>query len=263
MIIEHNVKAILDLGFIKIHFYGIIYALAFFVVYFISKDRIKKLNLSLSDNNLMSLLGLMFFSSIIFARLGYVFIYWGKEYLRNPLEIFRIWEGGLSYHGGMIGAILALFIYTKFAKNQKVSFLTYADLISFSLPLAIFMGKIGHFFNGELLGRPTNYSWGVLFLESAEIPVSRHPVQIYEALFEGILVFIALYILSKTAKKGQIFALFLLLSGLMRFITEFFREPDPQIGYILKDFTLGQLLSIPVILSGVFIYQYINAKKLT
>ena len=248
----------IDLGFMKIHLYGIIYSVAFLLVYLYTEHNIKRKNISFPSNDSIGLLGLAFFSSIIFARLFYVFVYWGKDFLAIPLEIFKIWNGGMSFHGGLIGAVLAVIIY---AKVNKLSFRVIADLLSLSAPIALFLGRIGHYLNGEMWGRVTDRSWGVIFIKSAEIPVPRHPVQIYEAFFEGISLFFILFLLDGKLAKGQIFSVFLIVSGIFRFITEFFREPDVQLGYVLAFLTMGQALSIPVIIAGIITFLLFSDKK--
>ena len=260
MILQNIPKSNLDLGFIKIHLYGIIYAISFLLVYVLTEKNIEKKNVKLaaSDNDSIGLLGLLFFSSIVTARLFYVFVYWGTDFLVAPLEIFKIWNGGMSYHGGLIGAVLALIIYTK---TYKLSFRLIADAIVPALPVAFLLGRIGHFFNGEMWGRVTNGTWGVIFIQSAEIPVPRHPVQLYEALFEGIILFLILFALNKKdLPKGQLFSIFLIISGIFRFITEFFREPDVQVGYLFSFLTMGQVLSIPVIIAGIITFFMFNKK---
>jgi phosphatidylglycerol:prolipoprotein diacylglycerol transferase len=252
MIINNSIKNIIDLGIIKIHLYGLIYTISFFIIYSLTEKNLQKKDIKLPSNDSINLLGILFFTSIIMARLFYVFVYWGNDFLKNPIDILKIWEGGLSYHGGLIGSIIGLFIYTKV---NKLSFTKLADVISLNIPIALFLGKIGHYLNGEMWGRLTNSNWGVIFIKSAENPLPRHPVQLYEAFFEGFVLFILLsFFNKKSLVDGNIFSLFLIFSGLFRFITEFFREPDQQLGFYFNLFTMGQLLSIPVIITGIILY---------
>lgn len=253
MVITNAVKNVIDLGIIKIHLYGIIYTIAFMLMYIFTEKTIEKKGIKLPSNDSIGLLGFLFFISLFFARIFYVFVYWGAEYLRNTIDIFKIWDGGLSYHGGLLGAIVGLLIYSKI---NKISFMKLADVLSLNIPIALFLGRLGHYFNGEMWGRETNGAWGVIFIKSAEFPVPRHPVQLYEAFFEGILLFLILHLLNKQKlQDGKLFSLFLIISGLFRFITEYFREADYQLGYFLNgSFTIGQLLSIPVIIIGIILF---------
>lgn len=260
MIITNAVKNVIDLGIIKIRLYGIIYTVAFLLMYLLTEKTLEKKGIKLPSNDSIGLLGLLFITSIVSARLFYVFVYWGTEYLRNPIDIFKIWEGGLAYHGGLIGAVLGLLIYSKV---KKVSFIKLADVLSLNIPIALLLGRLGHYFNGEMWGRETNGNWGVIFIKSAEFPVPRHPVQLYEAFFEGILLFAVLQIFNKQKLvDGKIFSLFLIFSSLFRFITEYFREADYQLGYFFNgSFTMGQLLSIPVLIVGLILYLSQGKKK--
>ncbi|MFN8577479.1 MAG: prolipoprotein diacylglyceryl transferase [Candidatus Sericytochromatia bacterium] len=256
MIINTVVKNSIDLGFVRIHLYGIIYTISFLLVYLFTEKTLEKRGIKLASNDSIGLLGFLFFISIFFARIFYVFVYWGKEYLKNPIDILKIWDGGLSFHGGLIGTLIGLAIYSKI---NKISFKKLADILSLNIPIALFLGRVGHFLNGEMWGRITNGEWGVIFIQSAENPVPRHPVQLYEAFFEGIVLFFSLkFFANRKLKDGQIFSLFLIFSGLFRFLTEFFREPDQQLGFIFNSLTMGQLLSIPVILSGIISYFMLN-----
>ncbi len=252
MIIEPAFYSSIQFGPFKIYFYGLMFVFGFLTVYFLTSRLIKQNNLKIPGGDIIGLLGILFIGMIIGARLGYVFIYWGKEYLVRPEKIFTLWEGGLSFHGGLLGIILSFLIYSKIF---KISFWVFADILSCSVPLAVFLGKFGHFINGELWGRPTNGTWGVIFPKSGERFIPRHPVQLYEAVLEGLLIFIIINLIyRKKIHKGMIFGLFLFLLGIIRFFTEFFRQPDPQIGLIFKYFTMGQLLSVPLIIAGIVIF---------
>lgn len=259
MIVQHAVKNRIDLGFTSIHLYGIIFTVSFLLVYLLTQKNIEKKNIKLPADDSIGLMGLLFACSIIGARLFYVFVYWGKEYLKNPSDILKIWEGGLSYHGGLLGTIIGLFIY---AAINKTSFKKLADAVVPAVPVALFLGRIGHYLNGEMWGRVTDGTWGVVFIQSAENPVPRHPVQLYEAFMEGIVLFLIMFLLNKKKlAEGQLSGLFLIISGVFRFITEFFREPDEQLGFIMQSFTMGQILSVPVIILGVILFLTSSSKK--
>jgi phosphatidylglycerol:prolipoprotein diacylglycerol transferase len=193
---------------------------------------------------------------ILGGRLGYVIFYNLEYYSNNLFEIFMIWEGGMSFHGGLIGIIIATYIFSKINKINTFSFL---DLISMSAPIGIFLGRIANFINSELYGRETDLFWSVKFIKIDEI--SRHPSQIYEAIFEGIILFLLLNYLFKKylyRSSGLISALFLIFYSVFRFFIEFTREPDVQIGYILYNLTLGQILSFVFLIFGLFLFYKKN-----
>ena len=185
---------------------------------------------------------------ILGGRLGYALFYNLKYYLENPIEILMIWNGGMSFHGGLIGVIIASQLFSSKYKVNKFIFL---DLVSLSAPIGIFFGRIANFINSELYGRATDLPWSVQFILIDNI--KRHPSQLYEAFFEGIILFFALrYFFKKNylQNPGQISALFLIFYSLLRFIAEFFRSPDPQIGFIILNLSLGQIISVLFFISG-------------
>jgi len=193
---------------------------------------------------------------ILGGRLGYIIFYNLEYYLNNLFEIFMIWEGGMSFHGGLIGVIIATYIFSKINKINTFSFL---DLISMSAPIGIFLGRVANFINSELYGRKTDLFWSVKFIKVDEI--SRHPSQIYEAIFEGVILFLLLnYIFKKYLYRssGLISALFLIFYSVFRFFIEFTREPDVQIGYVLYNLTLGQILSFVFLIFGLFLFYKKN-----
>ena len=193
---------------------------------------------------------------ILGGRFGYIIFYNLEYYLNNLFEIFMIWEGGMSFHGGLIGVIIATYIFSKINKINTFSFL---DLISMSAPIGIFLGRIANFINSELYGRETDLFWSVKFIKVDEI--SRHPSQIYEAIFEGVILFLLLnYIFKKYLYRssGLISALFLIFYSVFRFFIEFTREPDIQIGYVLYNLTLGQILSFVFLIFGLFLFYKKN-----
>ena len=191
---------------------------------------------------------------IIGGRLGYILFYNLEYYLKNLSETLMIWNGGMSFHGGLIGVIVATTIFCK--KNQINSFI-FLDVISLSAPIGIFLGRIANFINSELYGRETEIFWSVKFILVDNI--SRHPSQIYEAIFEGLVLFFILYFLSKKnyfQTPGLISSSFLMLYSLLRFILEFFRSPDQQIGYFIFELTLGQFISIIFFILGFLLFKY-------
>ncbi len=194
---------------------------------------------------------------IIGGRLGYVFLYNFKYYLNNTFEIFMIWNGGMSFHGALIGIIIVTVIFSKI-KNIKAFY--FLDLVAVTAPVGIFFGRVSNFINSELYGRETELFWSVKFTKIDDL--SRHPSQIYEAIFEGLVLFILLNYLYKrlSAQNGLISALFLILYSAFRFIIEFSREPDAQLGFVMMNFTMGQIISVFTFLAGIYLY-YLNYGK--
>jgi len=193
---------------------------------------------------------------ILGGRFGYILFYNLSYYSKNVLEIFMIWKGGMSFHGGLLGVIFATYIFSK--KNNIKTFL-FLDLISMSAPIGIFLGRIANYINSELYGRKTDLLWSVKFEKIDNI--SRHPSQIYEAIFEGIILFILLnFIFKKQFYKspGLISAIFLIFYSIFRFFIEFTREPDFQIGYIVFNLTMGQILSVLFFIFGLFLFYKKN-----
>ena len=203
--------------------------------------------------NLDDLLTYIILGIILGGRLGYVIFYNPQYYLSNFSEVFMIWKGGMSFHGGLIGVIIGTYIFSK--KNHFNPYI-FLDLISLVAPIGIFFGRVANFLNSELYGKETTVSWGVTFAKVDN--VSRHPSQLYEAGFEGIILFLILTILVKNnflERKGFISALFLVFYSTFRFFIEFFREPDLQIGYLLFNLTLGQILCLIFFSIGFFLLK--------
>ncbi len=190
---------------------------------------------------------------VIFGgRLGYVLFYNLNYYIQNPIEIFMLWNGGMSFHGGLIGVVLAAMF---FAKKNKMEYFIFLDLVSLAAPIGIFFGRIANFINSELYGRPTDVPWSVEFIVIDNI--KRHPSQLYEAFFEGIILFLILSHFTKKKylkKPGLISGIFLIFYSFFRFVAEFFRNPDPQIGYMAFDLTLGQFISIIFLAIGAILF---------
>ncbi len=197
---------------------------------------------------------------ILGGRLGYVLIYNLNFYINNPLDIFKIWQGGMSFHGGLIGVIFASLIFAN--RNNQNAFL-YMDIVAIVAPIGIFFGRVANFINSELYGIITNVPWAVIFVQVDNIP--RHPSQLYEALLEGLFLFLILiYFRNKFLNKpGLISGLFLILYSIFRFFVEFYRVPDEQLGFIFLDLTMGQIVSLIFMLSGIilFYFKYENHKN--
>ena len=189
---------------------------------------------------------------ILGGRIGYALFYNFSYYIHNPLEILMVWNGGMSFHGGLIGVILSCVI---FGKKYKINSFIFLDLVALSAPIGIFFGRIANFINSELYGRATDLPWGVQFVLIDNI--KRHPSQIYEAFFEGIILFFILNYLFRRkyiATPGKLSALFLIFYSLFRYSLEFFRVPDPQIGFLFLNSTLGQIISLLFFVIGVLLF---------
>tara|TARA_R110002110_G_C13413181_1_gene713795 strand:+ start:768 stop:1613 length:846 start_codon:yes stop_codon:yes gene_type:complete len=204
--------------------------------------------LQIDDALLWAALGI-----ILGGRIGYVLVYGEGAYLANPMEIFAVWHGGMSFHGGAIGTLLALYIY---ARRQGFSVLSMFDLVAAAAPIGVFFGRIANFINSELWGRPTDMPWGIIFPNGG--PMARHPSQLYEAVLEGIVIFLILRLLTHKydalKRPGTIWGSTIALYGVARVFVEFFREPDRQIGYLYGDWlTMGMVLSLPMIAIGLLI----------
>ena len=187
------------------------------------------------------------------GRLGYVLIYNFNYYLKNPLEIIMIWQGGMSFHGAVLGIIVSTYF---FSLKNKVNVFYFLDLVALSAPIGIFFGRVSNFLNSELYGRETDIFWSVKFVLIDNL--DRHPSQIYEAILEGLLLFVLLnYFISRTGKKeGYISSLFLIFYSIFRFLVEFTREPDQHIGLLMFNLSMGQIISIIVLFLGILLWRF-------
>jgi phosphatidylglycerol:prolipoprotein diacylglycerol transferase len=240
---------IINIGPLQIRWYSMMYLIGFVSSYLLVKYQIRKKNLSIDGKIIEDIYFYIVLGLILGARLGYVLIYNLSEYLRNPLEILAVWHGGMSFHGGLVGALIAGIVI---ARKRNLNYWLYSDLIIVTVPIGLGLGRIGNFINSELYGRVTDLPWAMVFPGGGNLP--RHPSQLYEAFFEGLLLFIFLWFAKdRIMVKGRITALFLILYGIMRFSMEFFREPDYQLGFIISILTMGQILSIIMIIAGAVI----------
>ncbi len=247
----------LQIGPIAIRWYSLAYiAGILFTLWWLKKVNEKDKFLSqkaYDDWLLWAVLSIMFG-----GRFCYVFFYNPQYFLANPLEILAIWQGGMSFHGGLLGAILGMWL---FAKKYKINFLQLTDVLAIAAPVGLFFGRIANFMNMELYGRISNSHFGIIFPNAGELP--RHPSQLYEAFLEGLLLFVTLFALNHFTKirksHGRLSGLFLAFYGSFRILIENFREPDEQIGFVFSYITMGQLLSLPLILFGIFLV--ISAKN--
>ena len=260
MIIElsdfFNNPSILEIGFLKIQYYAVTWLLSAILIYlFLSKNKIiTEIGLTKEDVNDMVFLYGLFFGAMCGGRIGYMFFYGTDQLISNPLSIFYIWQGGLSFHGGLLGVITSLLI---FCKRKGVEFLRLMDGVALSMPIGLGLVRIGNFLNGELYGKATNGEWGFIF-PTDPFGLLRHPSQLYESFGEGLLLFLVLLFISRLSKvRGVVSSSFLIFYGLIRFIIEFYRQPDAHIGYIAFDsLSMGQILCLPMILIGIIMFIY-------
>jgi len=248
----------LDLGVVKVHWYGLMYLIGFAGAWWLG---VKRASLADSGWKKDEVADLIFYGAlgvIIGGRVGYILFYNFSAFLDNPLILFKIWQGGMSFHGGMLGVFIALFL---FARKTHKTFFQVSDFIAPMVPIGLGAGRIGNFINKELPGRVTdaNIPWAMNFGDG----LARHPSSLYQALSEGLLLFIILWVISsRSPPRMTVSAAFMIGYGCFRFITEFFRTPDAQLGFVAFGWlTRGQELSIPMILFGVFLLYLVGKKQ--
>ena len=255
----HIDPVFLSIGPLQFRWYGLMYVLSFIATYFIIRSEAARKKLALTSNDIADLVFYGAMGVVLGGRTGYIIFYNLGFYLANPLKLFAVWEGGMSFHGGFLGVLLAFSIY---AKRKSIPFLALTDLAALCAPVGLGLGRIGNFINGELYGRPTNAAWGIIFPGSDGVP--RHPSQLYEAFLEGIvLLIIVRFVSKKTTTNGVTSFTTCAGYGLFRFIVEFFRQPDAQIGLFYGFFSMGQLLSLPMFLLGSFLAIMLSKRHQT
>jgi len=262
----HNFDPVfIDLGIFQIRWYSLAYiagiALGWlYAIKIIEKLSLKKNYFLVRREEFDELITYLVIGIILGGRLGYVIFYNFKYYSENIIEVFKLWQGGMSFHGGLIGLIIAVYIYSK---NSKTSFFKFADIISCVAPIGIFLGRIANFINGELYGKVSTLPWAIIFPYAGN--VARHPSQIYEAILEGFILFILLnYLAFKKnliIKSGYISGLFLIFYSILRIIAENFREPDVHIGYLFNYISMGTLLSLIIFFVGFVIILLIKKNE--
>jgi phosphatidylglycerol:prolipoprotein diacylglycerol transferase len=238
----------LQLGPLAIHWYGLMYLAGFLVFLWLGRKRVARLDDKRLNNKLLD--DLLFYGVlgvVLGGRLGYVLFYKPGYYLSHPLEILSVWQGGMSFHGGFLGVIIAM---AWLAHRQKLRWLQLTDFIAPLVPPGLAFGRIGNFINGELWGRPSEVPWAMMFQHADKLP--RHPSQLYECALEGILLFAMLWwFASRPRPVGMISGLFLIGYGSARFLVEFTREPDDFLGLLSFGMSMGQWLSLPMIIAGI------------
>ena len=239
----------LSIGPLQFRWYGLMYILGFVATYLIIRSEARRKQLSLTHDDIADLVFFGAMGVVLGGRLGYILFYNLEFYLAHPLRIFAVWEGGMSFHGGFLGVILAFVLY---ARRKQIAFFTLIDMAALCAPVGLGLGRIGNFINAELYGRKTDVAWGIVFPGGG--PAPRHPSQLYEAFLEGLLLFFIVRVASRRSDTTGIAGwTFVAGYGLFRFIVEFFREPDVQMGTFLGgSFSMGQLLSLPMFLLGSF-----------
>lgn len=248
MVYTHNLNPIAFSIFnFNIYWYSLAYLIAFIIGGIYAKAIINKINTSFKEKYVDDFLAYAVIGVLLGGRIGYIFFYNFDYYLNYPIESLKIWKGGMSFHGGLLGMTYAMYI---FSKKKNILFFDVANIVAVCAPIGLFFGRIANFVNGELIGIATNSNWGIVY--NSESPILRHPSQIYEALLEGLFLFFILRfsILNENLRKLHPCSIFLIFYGFFRFLVEFFREPDEQIGYILYMISMGQILCLPMIIFG-------------
>ena len=256
----HNLNPVLiNFGFFEIRWYSLAYIFGILIGWWVAKKiidfKIRKKIVFFDVNFFDDLISYIIISIILGGRIGYIVFYNFSYYFNNPIDIFKIWEGGMSFHGALLGVIIGTYF---FSKKINVNTFFFLDIIAIVAPIGIFFGRMANFINGELYGKPSNFLFTVIFPKIDMMP--RHPSQIYEAFLEGIVLFSILISLTfkKNIRIGVCSSLFMILYGFFRILAEQFREPDIQIGYFFNLFSMGSALSFVMILSGVFIFLQIK-----
>ena len=264
--IVHNFDPIfIDLGFFQIRWYSIAYIFGIILGWFyaikIIKNYINKHNITLIKPEYFDeLIVYLILGIILGGRLGYVIFYNFEYYSQNIFEIFELWKGGMSFHGGLIGVVVACII---FSKIKKINFFNLTDVLACVTPIGLFLGRIANFINGELYGKVSTLPWAIIFPYAGD--VSRHPSQIYEAILEGIVLFILINFIALKKrlllKTGYVSSFFLILYSILRIFSEYFREPDIHLGYFFNYFSAGTLLSFITLLAGFIIIFFIKKNE--
>jgi phosphatidylglycerol---prolipoprotein diacylglyceryl transferase len=241
-----------SIGPLSVRWYGLMYLLGFAAAWWLGTRRISGGAAPISRSQFDDLIFFAVLGVIVGGRLGYVLFYRPLHFAANPLEIFAVWQGGMSFHGGLLGVMLAMLF---FARRHRVAYLRLMDFVVPLVPLGLAAGRMGNFINGELYGRVTDVPWGMVFPRAGELP--RHPSQLYEFALEGLALFVILWWFSSRPRPaGQVSGLFLAGYGTFRFLVEFVREPDGYLGFLGFGLTIGQWLSVPMIAAGIALFVW-------
>jgi phosphatidylglycerol:prolipoprotein diacylglycerol transferase len=250
--IAFSIGPFFGIGPLPVRWYGLMYLTGFLAAWGLGVRRISKGLAPVTRQQFDDMLFLAVVGVILGGRLGYILFYKPAEYLAHPLKIFAVWEGGMSFHGGLLGVMLAMAF---FARRNHIGYLRLMDFVAPLCPLGLAAGRMGNFINGELWGRVTDLPWGMVFRGAGDAP--RHPSQLYEFALEGVALFVLLWwFSSKPRPVGQVSGLFLLGYGVARFIAEFGREPDAFLGFLAFGMTMGQWLCLPMIAGGIWLLAW-------
>ena len=250
----------LQIGPLALRWYSLAYIVGIVAAWWLLLRMVRRPGSPMTAKHVDDLVTWCTLGVILGGRLAYVIFYNPQQYLENPLDVFKLWEGGMSFHGGLTGVILAIVLY---ARSQGLSALRILDYVAVVAPIGLLLGRFANFVNGELWGRPTDGTWGIIFPDAG--PEPRHPSQLYEAALEGAMLLIVLNLLfwgtRARLKPGLLGGIFITGYGLSRFAIEFFREPDQQLGELVMGLTMGQLLSLPMILFGLWLLATLNRRE--
>lgn len=243
----------LRLGPLEFRWYGLMYIISFMSAFFIIRSESRRGTISLGSDTISDIVFFIAMGIVLGGRSGYILFYNLSWYLANPLKVFAVWEGGMSFHGGFIGGVIAgLYI----CRKHGVAIAEMADIAALTVPVGLGFGRIGNFINGELYGRVTDKSWGVIFPAGGGLP--RHPSQLYEAFLEGLVLLLIVWGVRRAGHpKGVLLWIVVCCYGIFRFSVEFFREPDQQLGFLWGGATMGQLLSLPMAIVGGAVVAYL------
>ena len=243
------------LGPLKVHWYGLMYVFGLLALWFFAAQRAKQPGSGWTAEQVSDFVFYGALGVILGGRIGYMLFYNLSHYVAQPLAVFRVWEGGMSFHGGLLGVLLAMWY---FARKTEKTFFIVADFIAPWVPIGLGLGRLGNFINQELWGRTTDVPWGMVFRDAGPLP--RHPSQLYQAALEGVAMFVILWLFARKPRPAaSVSGLFLICYGVFRVITEFVRQPDAQLGYLAFGWlTMGQVLSVPMILfgAGLMVWAY-------
>ncbi len=249
-----------SVGPVAVRWYGLMYVLAFVAFVMLGKLRARQgLSNGVTEEGVDDMLLYGVLGVILGGRLGYVLFYKPEHYLAHPLEILQVWTGGMSFHGGFLGVLLAIAI---FCRRRGLRWITTMDFIAPLVPLGLAAGRLGNFINGELPGRATDLPWGMWFPQVDRVPLARHPSQLYQFALEGLALFAILWwYSSKPRPAGAVSGAFLLGYGVLRFLAEFARQPDDFLGLLALGLSMGQWLSLPMILGGIGLLAWAHYKR--
>ena len=239
-----------DIGPLTIHWYGVMYAVGFVLAWWLGTVRARRAGSGWDVDEVSDLILWCALGVVLGGRLGYILFYGLGKVAEDPLSVLRVWEGGMSFHGGLLGVLAAMWLY---ARRTGRRFFEVGDFVAPLVPLGLFFGRIGNFINGELWGKPSDVPWAMVFPTGG--PEPRHPTMLYEALLEGLVLFAVLWVYAlRRPPVRAVSGMFLVLYGVFRILVEFLRVPDAHLGYLALDWlTMGQILSIPMVLAGAYL----------